>query len=220
MDRGDWNDEAGSTVTFKLPMQGMEEQRNPFERYTKRRKGRAGTRFYMIVTTVESQPQTLYDDEVMLAGWNDSQSKGHTVKFWISNDIMGHPFEGISRKQELAIALAEMDDDNEPIDQRVRDRVEQAGIKPSQRVSYVAAMLCKSPMFHAWLGHDEWVKQQAREVPADWEDIATRWLYRHLQIDSRSELDSDETKAEKFHNTIRRPYLSWFEEHHDDKAAL
>lgn len=218
-----WTDKDGSTVTFKLPMAGMDGLRNPFEKWTKRRKGHAGTRFMIVIVEWDegTRGSLVYDDEVMLAGWNDSQTTGHTVKFWLAMDQMGHPFEGFERHKDVfAISLVELDDDQEPINQTTRDKVEKAGKTPSQRVSYVAAMLCKSPMFHAWLGHDEWVKQQAREVPADWEDIATRWLYRHLQIDSRSELDSDETKAEKFHNTIRRPYLSWFEEHHDDKAAL
>ena len=196
MDRADWGDEAGSTVTFRLPMDGMEDQRNPFEKYTKRRKGKAGTRFYLACTTCDSEPQKLYMDEAMLAGWNDSQSKGHTVKFWLCNDAMGHPFDGISRSQSLAVALAELDDDNEAIDQNMRDRVEQQSIHPHSRPSYVAAMLCKNEGFWTWLGADD-------------EDEAKQEIYDRLEIGSRAELDADPVLAERFHTEIRRPFLRW-----------
>lgn len=196
-----WTDKEGSTVTFKLPMAGMEGQRNPFEKWTKRRKGHAGTRFMMACQHVKGYP--VYADEVMLAGWNDSQTTGHTVKFWLAMDQMGHPFEGMERhKDRFAISLVELDDDQEPIDQKVRDKVEASGKRPSERLSYVAAMLCKNEGFWTYLsevaGGDEWNEDDARQ-----------WLCNRLNIQSRAELDSDELKAEEFHNGVRRPFLMW-----------
>lgn len=204
MDRADWGDEAGSTVTFRLPMTGMEQQRNPFEKFTKRRKGRAGTRFWMGCSTAEAEPQSIYADEVMLAGWNDSQQKGHTVKFWLCNDNMGHPFEGISRTQELAIALAELDDDNEPVDQKMRDRVEKQGIAPQSRLSVACAGLCRNPEFWKWCRENDYTLAGNQIVD---EESAKLWFYLILQIDSRAQLDDpDRTKAiEEFHR-IRKDF--------------
>ena len=215
MDSAAWGDQTGSTVTFLLPA-AAEGVRNPFYRYTKRRKGRAGTRFMMACQTAgESVRHALYEDEVMLAGWNDSQQKGHTVKLWLCNDGVGHPFEGVDRKTPLMVSLVELDDDNEVIDQKMRDRVERQGIKPSQRPSYGAVMLCKNPEFHQWIMRDETVKQIIREgpmVPVEkrrelLEQIAKDWMCRHLKIDSRAELDKSEELREDYHRMIYKPFM-------------
>ena len=212
MARADWGDESGSTVTFKLPMVQAEDSRNPFHAFTKRRKGRAGTRFMMACQTAsEGVRHALYEDEAMLAGWNDSQTNGHTAKFWLCNDGMGHPFDGISRKQELVVSLVELDDDQEVIDQNMRDRVEGQKKRPSERTSYVAAMLCKNEGFWEWIKQDERVKQIIREVGLthDMEDIAHQWMLRALNTGSRAELDKDEALATRFHEEIRKPFVEW-----------
>lgn len=193
-----WTDKEGSTVTFQLPMKGMEGQRNPFEKWTKRRRGRAGTRFVMACLDKDVM-QMVYKDEVMLAGWNDSQTHGHTVKFWLCADTMGHPFEGYERhSNEFHITLVELDDDQEVIDQKMRDKVEASSKRPSERVSYVAAMLCKNEGFWTWLG----VKD---------EDEAKFEVYSRCKVESRAELDADPVKAELFHTEMRKPFLRWQE---------
>ena len=198
-----WGDESGSVVTFKLPTQ--EDTRNPFHAYTKRRKGRAGTRFMMVCHRIvgeDKHREAVYEDEVMLAGWNDSQQNGHTAKFWIAADLMGHPFDGIGRKERLLISLVELDDDNEPIDPNMRDRVEKQGKRPSERLSYAAAMMCKNPEFHEYLavaaGGDTWSEDDARV-----------WLCNRLNIDSRAELDDPANKLaiEEFHE-VRHNFLA------------
>ena len=217
MHEAKWTDMEGSTVTFKLPMdETAERQRNPFQKFTKRRKGRAGTRFAMVCYEIQNDCQgpMVYKDEAMLAGWNDSQSNGHTVKFWLCADGMGHPFEGYARKTEqFVVALIELDDDNETIDQKMRDRVEKAATRPSQRPSYGAVMLCKNQRFHEWLQHDEGVKQKVRENKDDalfqMEDVARWWMCKALSIKSRSELDKSEEVRVKFHKVIYEPFQSW-----------
>lgn len=216
MHEAKWTDKEGSTVTLRLPMKGMEGQRNPFEKWTKRRKGHAGTRFAAVIVELEAEicrGPMVYSDEVMLAGWNDSQTNGHTVKFWLAGDNMGHPFEGYERvKDDFYISLVELDDDQEIIDQKVRDKVEASSKRPSERLSYVAAMMCKNEGFWEWIGNDERVKQRVREDPDlgyDMEEVAREWLCRALNIKSRSELDKSETLAQQFHENIRRPFLMW-----------
>jgi hypothetical protein len=210
MARADWGDENGSTVTLKLPMnKDAQDRRNPFHAYTKRRKGKAGTRFMMAVQTAgEDVRHALYEDEAMLAGWNDSQQNGHTVKLWLCNDGMGHPFDGISRTAELIVSLVELDDDQEPIDQKMRDRVEKQGIHPQSRLSVACAALCRNPKFHEYLYQDEWCKQKrSGRHGATWEDIAKNWFYRHCEIKSRRELDDPaNTKAIEMFHYVRKKF--------------
>lgn len=209
MHSASWGDEAGSTVTFKLSMQASADVRNPFHTFTKRRKGRAGTRFYMAVTTSEDAPKSIYLDEVMLAGWNDSQQNGHTVKLWICNDKLGHPFEGISRNDELALALTELDDDNEPIDQKMRDRVEQQSTPTSSRLSYAAAMLCKNDSFWEYLNEDMDQANDFMNPRVKDESGAKKWMYQELGISSRAELDTDPVAARRFEDVIRKPFMEY-----------
>lgn len=210
MARADWGDENGSTVTFKLPMVHSEDARNPFHTFTKRRKGKAGTRFMMACHTAsEGLRQALYEDEAMLAGWNDSQQNGHTVKLWLCNDNMGHPFEGWGRDQELIIALTELDDDNEPIDQKMRERVEKQHDTGKQKLSNVAAILCVTPEFWLWASNTQYLDGiMATDVSN--EEMARQWMYQMLGINSRSELDRNQLAATHFHRNIREPYQKWY----------
>ena len=187
MAKADWGDENGSTVTFKLPMnKDAEDRRNPFHTFTKRRKGKAGTRFMMACQTAgEGVRHALYEDEAMLAGWNDSQQNGHTVKLWLCNDNMGHPFDGVSRSQELLVALTELDDDNEVIDQKMRDRVEKQAVHPQSRLSVACAAICRNPAFWSWC---ETLGTPAATTVVD-EETAKQWFYRMCEIKSRAELD-------------------------------
>ena len=203
-----WTDREGSTVTFKLPMnQDAEEKRNPFHEHTKRRKGRAGTRFMMVC---RSGKMMVYADEVMLAGWNDSQTSGHTVKLWLAMDTMGHPFEGFERnKDKFEIALVELDDDNEMIDPKVRDRVERVKKRPSERLSYVAAMLCKNEGFHTYLQEIAPKLWSLYDGDLDQEDASREFICQTLGIGSRAELDKSAVVANEFHDKIRKPFVEW-----------
>lgn len=199
-----WGDESGSVVTFRLPTQ--ENTRNPFHAYTKRRSGRSGTRFHMVCNQVEGQ--AIYDDEVMLAGWNDSQQNGHTVKFWIAADQMGHPFEGIGRKTELALALAELDDDNEAIDPNMRDKVERQTTHPSERLSYAAVMLCKNSDFWEFInGETEQSGDFLTKGVTD-EAGAKQWIYQKCGILSRAELDNG-GQASVLFDHIRKSFANY-----------
>ena len=213
MHEAKWTDVDGSTVTFKLPMGGMEGQRNPFEKFTKRRKGRAGTRFAMICYEIQndSQGPMVYKDEAMLTGWNDSQSNGHTVKFWLCNDGMGHPFDGYERKKDrFVVALVELDDDQETIDQKMRDKVERAKKRPSERPSYVAAMLCKNERFWEWL-------RSVHDYAVNNEDDARIAMMAILNLvgESRSILDKIEHQERRFHARVRVPFVEWQAEQGD-----
>lgn len=206
-----WTDNEGSTVTFRLPMDPLAEtRRNPFQKFTKRRKGRAGTRFMMACHYLTEDSRTVvYEDEVMLAGWNDSQTTGHTVKLWLCSDKMGHPFEGFTRKVDhFAISLVELDDDQEPIDQKMRDRVERK-VPVNERLSYAAAMVCKNPRFWQWCQENGYT---LAGNPVIDEESAKLWMYMMCNITTRASLDDRERMdaIEKFQD-IRRDFARWDE---------
>lgn len=208
MHEAKWTDKEGSTITFKLPMKLTDDQRNPFHKFTKRRKGRAGTRF-MLVCVDKKLKQKVYEDEVMLAGWNDSQTNGHTVKFWIATDTLGHPFEGFERHEpgRFYISMVELDDDQEPVNQKMRDKVESASKRPSERVSFSAAMLCKDDDFLVWI-NEKHGSHWSDPVVTN-ETDARDYLCQSLGIESRADLDIDPQAAQRFHEDIRRPFLVW-----------
>ena len=122
-----WTDRDGHTVKFKL-VSPNEERPNPFKQFTKRRSGRAGSRFYASVTLIDGQDDQNYNGEVMLAGWADTSTNGYTVQFWVEPPGSGqHPFEGYTRNEaHFMAALVELDDDDSPIEQDVRERIEKA----------------------------------------------------------------------------------------------
>lgn len=200
-----WTDKDGSLVRLKL-LAVNEDRRNPFVTFTKRKKG-SGTRFTASIVELEPPHTPVYSDEAMLAGWNDSQSGGMSVTLWLAHDRMGHPFEGVSRKTALQLVLIELDDDNEPVNQRVRERMEAGGKSPyrtaSERPSYAAAMLCKNPEF--W----EWIDIVDPLVHIVSEDHAALWLRERLNVGSRGALDRDAALAERFRKEIQHPFSTW-----------
>lgn len=200
-----WNDKDGHLVKFKIA-EPDESKPNPFKAYTKRRGGRAGTRFRSGVSHVQGSPFE-YNDELMLAGWGDTSTQGYTVTFWCEPPNVGmHPFQGYTRGLDsFMVALVELDDNEEQIDQQQRERVENA-MRPRRRqtLSQAAAMLCGNPQF--W----EWIETVDGYQGSDSESAAV-WMRERLGIESRRELDSDHEKAQMYHEMIRKPFVRWSE---------
>lgn len=124
-----WTDRDGHTVKFRL-VTPNEDRPNPFKSFTKRKSGRAGTRFRVACSHVQGAVtgETMYDGEFMLAGWGDTSTQGYTVVFWCEAPEKGmHAFESYARTVDtFMVALVELDDDDAPVDQVKRERVETA----------------------------------------------------------------------------------------------
>lgn len=121
-----WTDKDGHTVKFKLATPN-EERPNPFKVFTKRKSGRAGTLFYASLAVVDGlKTDEGYSGNVMLAGWADTSTQGYTVTFWVEPPDTGlHPFQGYTRGvSSFMTGLVELDDDEQPIDQVKRAKVE------------------------------------------------------------------------------------------------
>lgn len=204
LDKAIWDTTWGQYASFRLeqPPQ-LKEASNPFKKYTQMRKGKVGTIFAAVFTSVESG-DIFFDDEVMLKGWSDGTT-GWKVSFWFKGDG-NHPFLGIDKDTEYALVLVELDEDSSAINQEKRQRVESAPkARHEMKLSNYAAQLCRTPEFWQYIREAHGV-QIAVGVE---EDGATRWLRNALQIESRSQLDSENIVASKFHALIRKPYAAW-----------
>lgn len=202
-----WSDKDGHMVKFKLA-DSDPDHANPFKKWTKRRKGRAGTRFSAVLVEVKRPDRKSYVGELMLAGWGDTSTQGHTVTFWVEPPVGArmHPFEGYDRDRDsFMAALVELQDDEEPVEQAVREKVEATPPpkKPKrQALSQAAALLCTNPIFWQWAeAQGEWQVNSEQE--------AAEWLRDQLGIDSRRMLDMYDHVAQQFHEQIRKPFVEW-----------
>lgn len=66
----------------------------------------------------------------------------------------------------------------------------------------LSAILCRDPKFRQWLVRD------TEHKPGD-ADEAAEVVRLVCGIDSRRELDTNPTAAERFHEDVRKPYLAW-----------
>lgn len=207
LEKAIWDNVWGQYIFLKLSQKSGDKQSpNPFKKFTKRRKGKVGTRFGAVFTS--SDGSIFYQDEVMLKNWADGSS-GWTLHLWINSDDGGlHPFMNVDNKSVFALAMVELDDDNSVIDQDKRERVESAPKTARKRtLSNYAATLCREPMFMRYLGDTYGLCCE----PAFANEVATNWMRKFLKIESRAELDTDAFAVARFHSEIRRPYKAWFD---------
>jgi hypothetical protein len=204
-----WTDRDGHLTKFAI-VDWMDEASNPFKVFTKRRGGKAGTRFRAVMKPVEEDGSDGYDGEVMLAGWSDSPAGGLTVTFWCEPGEGVHPFETCRRRSKSApgtsfvVALVELGDDDQPVDQTRRERFEAA---QGHRLSRLAAQLCRREDF--WQFLTEVTLAGAGII--DHEAEAAALLRASLKIDSRAELDTNPEAAKVFHRQFREPFIEWQE---------
>lgn len=205
-----WDTKSGHTVCFTIPEDKVDaEHANPFKRFTKMRGDKVGTRFEMIAAEyqADNEPVVVFKDEVMLKGWTDSNS-GWTVTFWLPPPEGDHQFSQYGVGDPFAVALVEINEAQEQVDQIKREIIADAqGKKKRQHLSQVAAIMCQDPVFWEWLHIDyPWSYEISDK------DEAASVMRDILEIESRSELNTDEAVAQRFHRMIRRPYAAWREE--------
>lgn len=133
-----------------------------------------------------------FQGELMLLNWAESSTRGRTVTFQLSEDGDSHPFkdftirQGKRAGQRFMAVLVQIDDNEQPVEQR------RTG---AQR----AAVLCKDPEFWNWA--------TARQFePVNDEQSARQFLLSHLDIQSRSEIDSNPSVSERFERVIVIPF--------------
>ena len=210
-----WGLTDGRQVKFRLVEGPGELGVHPFKHFTRRRGGRVGTRFHVVFVHVDSEKQ--FDTmEVMLAGGGEPLGQGQWVKFWLDDESSNHPFAGYRGRGKdkpgdiFGAAFVEVADDDEPVDQEKRARLEH-GTRRKQHLSQFAALLSTNQNFLQYLTEKAEVEGILR--PAQWweaDDHVARWIRWVCQISSRSELDTNEKAARIFHEKVRKPFNDWY----------
>lgn len=235
-----WTDKDGHLVKLRL-VTPNEDRPNPFKAFTKRRGKRAGTRFIASLSHVQgSQTDAIaYNGEFMLAGWGDTSTDGYTVTFWCEPPESGiHAFQGYTRGRDTFMAaLVELDENDMPVSQTKRDRVEaatgsgqaeggeQAESAPADDAHRADELATKGTgpnprgarklsQYVAMLCQNpefwEWINTETDGGVVNTEQAAD-WLRKALGIESRRELDENEHKAHGYHEYIRKPFVEWQE---------
>ena len=225
-----WTDKDGHLVKFRL-VTPNEERPNPFKAFTKRRGKRGGTRFIASLSHVQGMKtdNVMYNGEFMLAGWSDTSTAGYSVTFWCEPPEVGiHSFDGYSRGVDTFMAaLVELDENDQPIDQERRDRVEAATAPKAEKggekadpatasnarrgprkLSQYAAMMCGNDEFWDWINKTQLSNSEPRIFSTE---QAANWMRSKLGIDSRRDIDTMESKEKMYHELIRKPYAAYME---------
>jgi hypothetical protein len=213
-----WELNSGRTVKFRLVSSDETPMiLHPFAQFVRRRGHRVGTRFYVAITRVGDE-QVFYQGELMLAGGGNPLGQGMWVRFWMDEEATSHPFSGCAGRRGndpgdlFEAAFVELDDDDEPINQEKRARLERAnGAPKGGAMCRWAAMRGHDGLFLQWLSEEMPLPDKKLRPVAWWarEDHVARWIRWLCGVESRADLDNNAKAGEIFHERIRRPYSEW-----------
>lgn len=196
-----WSDThyGGQTSKFRIHRES-DGREHPFKQFTRRRGGRAGSRFHATFVRV-GEDKPMFDAALMLNDWGESKAAAEYAGFWHDETEIMHPFKGepvADRKtggQRYMVALVEVEDDEGVQDARAKH-------EPRRQRSIVefAGALCALPRFHEYL-------TQRVDATAVWDqDRATKYVRAICGVESRKELLTNQTAARRFHELVRRPF--------------
>lgn len=141
-----------------------------------------------------------FKGEVMLAGWSETHNGGAKVTFWLqdSDDLDAFKAMTVAKGkhagQRLAIIAVEIDDDEQPKAQP-HDIKRRGG-----ELARLAGQLCQNPEFQAF------VPECADGLSV--EENAAAWIRKVCGVTSRAELDHNPEAAARFHELVRKPFLT------------
>ena len=145
---------------------------------------------------------TMFHSEVQLAGWSESHNGGCKVTFWLAQPSDLDAFramtvrKGNTAGQRLACALVEIGDDEQPVQSEPAEKPKGGAL------AKLAGMWCHDRQFHDWL-------RGPRGVSVEDAEEAAQFIRSECGVESRAELDGDETAAKIFHERIRVPYAEY-----------
>lgn len=222
-----WSLDSGRTVELRLAGDAYS-RIHPFKKFQQRRNGRMGTRFRCAVADTRTGA-IFFAGEVMLAGWKDSSFSGQCITLWLDDEADRHPFAGYNRRKNgtpgdmFAVALVEIDEHEQPIDQQQRERVEGSGAPaepaakraaqgggggaPGRRrsqPSQQAHLMVTGPMFVRYLQETKPLRGKSWTA-----ELARRWVKQEIAVESLSDLDRDPAALKRFNEKIRKPFARW-----------
>src|SRR6266853_1389345 len=130
-----WNLDQGRTVTLRLCGEAFG-RKHPFKRFQQKRNGHVGSRFKASFARI-STGECVGMMELMLMSWKDSSSIGQLVTFWLDDEPTVHPFCGCQPRRAqvpgdmFAMVLVEINDDEQPIDQRRESAITERSARDS-----------------------------------------------------------------------------------------
>ncbi|AEZ50834.1 hypothetical protein DC1_00015 [Burkholderia phage DC1] len=149
-----------------------------------------------------------FHGEMQLAGWSETHTGGCKVTFWLPDPADLDAFRALTvRKGNVAghrfmVAMVEIGDDEQPVQQPAGPRPEPEPEKPKGgALARLAGMWCNDPDFWAWLRSQGNKCASAEDAAAIVRDIC--------DIDSRAELDSSADAERAFQESIRSPFMLW-----------
>lgn len=215
-------DTTGRTVKLRLARPPEElGQGHPFSKFTRRRKGFAGTRFEASLSPLDGTEALALS--TVLLNWQDSPS-GSSVSLKLSDDgYPQHPLMFCKRPSaegpgtRWMAVFVELTDDELPVNQKQADMADKLadtriansedghphpyGKGPGQSYAQGVALLIKSGQFLEFLNE--------RIEPGTWTpDEADTWIKAKLGIASKSELNVD-GPPRKVWEQIKSAYLEW-----------
>lgn len=195
-----------------------------------------------ILDTVAENPEEylVYYGEMSLKDWADN-AQGESAEFWLDGQQDIHPFKPFKHSKRTPggarfIALfIEIADDDKPVNQEQRKRVENAllGHVKGAKHAQAAGMTCKEKAFHEYLIvrstrldpqekraftatlphglYKSMVETKMKIIlddPIVGEEFAKHFLYWHCAIRSRRDLDRKPKSFNEFSN-LRDDYYKW-----------
>lgn len=142
-----------------------------------------------------------FQGEVQLLNWSETHNGGAKVVLQLADADDLESFKlmtvrkGKVAGQRLAVVMVEIGDDEQPVQQP------EPKSRPGE-LCVMACTFCADPKF--W----EWADKISEEV-IEGENGAKQFVLNMCGVLSRKELDAQPTAAERFHRTIRTPYLAW-----------
>ena len=217
-----WNLTKGRTVKFRLVDDAAAPLIvHPFTQFVRRRGNRPGTRFNATFVRYGME-DVFYQGEIMLMSGGNPLGQGMWVSFWLDAEGGDHPFAGCTGRGSdhpgdmFAVVFVELDDDDEPINQEKRRRLEAVRGNRGGALARLAGQWCSNEQFLQYLSEKVQIpkttKEQPTSRPVDWwrqDDRAARWIRWMCGIESRADLDHNAKAAETFHEKIRLPFMDW-----------
>lgn len=152
-----------------------------------------------------------FSGEVQFAGYNDSNTQGARITFWLPDPDQLAYFRAIVTKkggkagQRFMLVLVEIGDDEQPVDKAQEAAFERA-VKGGP-LSQHAGRLCKDADFQRWAAADGGDKRSFGYAMS--EDGARLFIIETCRIKSRTELDHDQRAAQAYETLVRRPFVKW-----------
>ena len=200
-----WEETSNMGCRIKVALKSRDELAY-FDKLTKRSKKHAGQRFGCVWQDRDGNPvDTGMPAELWFYGASWSHSSGAAVMFSV------HPGEFAAVKamrtrdssdhsvDVIYMALVELDEDDRPIDQTQRGKVE-SHVKGGAN-SKNAGMLCQDPEFQRFVaGADPSIKAT--------EEYAAKFVRTICGVESRAELDHDREALLRYH-ALKSDFIRW-----------